>query len=472
MENLIVHAVVADPAFARRVLPHLPHTAFDKIENQELYLIIKDYYIQYEKLPTWEVLKLEVEQKWKGDDTKKNLSIAVLEHIQDIHTQTIPDYDLEWLVDKTEAWAKNQILFNSMIQSVRIIKGEEKGDRSGIPSIIQKSLGFEFDTSIGHNYLEDCGERFYDYQNKEDRLPFGMKYFDLTTNGGIPLKTMWLWVADTGVGKTLTMCHFAAHWFNAGYNVLYVTAEMPERWIARRMDANLMRMNINHLEGVEKSKYFGNMKALYEDVHQRYGNYMYIKEYPTSSASAGDVRILLSELEMKKGFKPDVVMADYLGNFNPDRTYLQGEGGYSRGKAVAEEFRGLGGEFNTRIMTAHQLNREGGRISDPGKEHLADSYAIVQTADAACFLIYPKKNPVEKMNRYYVKMEKNRFNSRSEYPEFKIGVDYPEMRLYDVDDATSEDTNAMRFNKAPDFEGHVDGDPLKTLFTNTPADKS
>ena len=37
-----------------------------------------------------------------------------------------------------------------------------------------------------------------------------------------------------------------------------------------------------------------------------------IKEYPTASANVNHFRALLNELYLKKSFKPDVIVVDYL----------------------------------------------------------------------------------------------------------------------------------------------------------------
>ena len=55
-------------------------------------------------------------------------------------------------------------------------------------------------------------------------------------------------MGDTGVGKSLVLCHFAASFVRSGYNVLYITFEMPSHEIAERIDANLLDVPLHGLD--------------------------------------------------------------------------------------------------------------------------------------------------------------------------------------------------------------------------------
>src|SRR5690606_38490572 len=92
------------------------------------------------------------------------------------------------------------------------------------------------------------------------------------------------------------------------YNVLYITMEMAEQKIAQRIDANLLDTAMDDLLELPKDTF---IKRL-ERVKSKQPGRLVVKEFPTASAHVGHFRHLVNELRMKKNFKPDVIIIDYL----------------------------------------------------------------------------------------------------------------------------------------------------------------
>ena len=103
---------------------------------------------------------------------------------------------------------------------------------------------------------------------------------------------------NTGVGKSLFMCHIAAGALMQSKNVLYLTMEMSENRIAERIDANLLNMTIDELGSVSKDIFETRIGRLIKKTQGK----LIVKEYPTSSAHAGHFKVLLNELKSKKNF--------------------------------------------------------------------------------------------------------------------------------------------------------------------------
>ena len=87
---------------------------------------------------------------------------------------------------------------------------------------------------------------------------------------------------NTGVGKSLFMCHCAAANLMDGKNVLYITLELAEERVAERIDANLLDIPIGELATVPDDMYFKRM----DRVKQKCKGKLIIKEYPTASAGS------------------------------------------------------------------------------------------------------------------------------------------------------------------------------------------
>jgi hypothetical protein len=101
-----------------------------------------------------------------------------------------------------------------------------------------------------------------------------------------------------------------------------------------------------------------------------------VKEYPTASAHVGHFKNLLSELALKKSFKPDVLFIDYLNICSSSRFKGGNISSYFYVKAIAEELRGLAVQYNVPIMSATQTTRTGFVSTDIGLEDTAESFGL------------------------------------------------------------------------------------------------
>ena len=84
--------------------------------------------------------------------------------------------------------------------------------------------------------------------------------------------------------------------------------EMAEERIAERIDANLLNVGMSDLEELPYQMYETKINKLQSKTTGQ----LIIKEYPTATAHTGHFKNLMSELALKKSFKPDIVFVDYL----------------------------------------------------------------------------------------------------------------------------------------------------------------
>jgi len=399
---------------------------------------------KYNKLPTIEAFKIEVDEADRLPEEQYRLAMDIL---PDIFSYT--EENLDWLVDRTEKWCQDRAVFNAVMESISIIDGKHQTlNKNAIPDVLSKALSVSFDTNIGHDYLDNAEDRFDFYHLDEERLAFDLDYFNKITKGGLPNKTLNIALAGTGVGKSLFMCHQAASSLSMGKNVLYITMEMSEERIAERIDANLLNVPIDQLELLSKDMF---QQKVHNVAHKTDGK-LIIKEYPTGSAHANHFRALLNELKLKKNFVPDIVFIDYLNICASAR--MKGMGGainsYSYIKSIAEELRGLAVEFDVPVVSATQTTRSGYSNDDVGLEDTSESFGLPATADFMFALIV--NDELKGAQQILVKQLKNRYNDPGLHQRFVIGVDRAKMRLYDVDQNSSplnkEEDNGAAFDNS------------------------
>jgi len=428
IEQVILRHLLIDEPYMRKVLPFVKPEYFQGVYNS-LFKQIAKYVAKYNKLPTKETLKIEIDQSDTFNDDQYTAALEILPNIFD--TETVKAND-KWLEDTTEKWCQDRAIHNAIMESISIIDGKHRDlTKNALPDLLSKALAVSFDANIGHDYVENVSERYDFYHEREDRIPFDLEYFNKITKGGLPNKTLNVALAGTGVGKSLFMCHVAASALTQGRNVLYITMEMAEERIAERIDANLLDIPLDQLETLSKD-------MLIDKVHNIAGKSngkLIVKEYPTGSAHTGHFRALLNELKLKKNFVPEMIFVDYLNICASSR--MKGMGGainsYTYIKAIAEELRGLAVEFEVPIITATQTTRSGYSNSDVGLEDTSESFGLPATADLMFALISSEE--LEKLGQIMVKQLKNRYNDPSTNKRFVVGVDRSKMKLFDVDDA-------------------------------------
>ena len=413
----------------RKVLPFIEPEYFNAREERIIFEQIAKYAADYDNLVTQEILSIEIENR---NDITEEESVNINKIINSLENV---DADFDWLSDTTEKWCRDRAIYLALMESIGIANDEDqKKTRDAIPDILSKALAVSFNRHVGHDYLEDYEQRYELYHRKEDKIEFDLEYLNKITKGGIPRKTLNVALAGTGVGKSLFMCHFASSVLLQGRNVLYITMEMAEEKIAERIDANLLNVNIQEIVDLPKQIF----ESKVSNLSSKTQGTLIIKEYPTASAHAGHFRALLSELALKKSFRPDIIFVDYL-NICASSRYRGNSNvnSYSYIKAIAEELRGLAVEANVPIVSATQTTRSGYGSSDVELTDTSESFGLPATADLMFALISTEE--LEQLGQIMVKQLKNRYNDLNMNKRFVIGVDRAKMRLYDCEQSAQED---------------------------------
>ena len=429
VEVMILQNLIFNEDYCRKSLPFIRNEYFDDFNEKIVFETISEFILEYDTLPTKEILSIEVE---KRRDVTESQFKELAEKISYLAEKNV---DYQWLINTTEKWCKDRAIYLALMESIQIADGnDDKKLPDSIPSILSDALSVSFDNHIGHDYLQDYEERYETYHRKEDKIEFDLEYFNKITKGGLPNKTLNIALAGTGVGKSLFMCHVASSVLLQGRNVLYITMEMAEEKIAERIDANLLNVNIQDISDLPKSIFERKVNTLSKKTQGT----LIIKEYPTAAAHAGHFKSLLNELALKKSFRPDIIFIDYL-NICASSRYRGNStvNSYSYIKSIAEELRGLAVEANVPIVSATQTTRSGYGSSDVELTDTSESFGLPATADLMFALI--KTDELEQLGQIMVKQLKNRYNDPTIFKRFIVGIDRAKMRLYDCEQTAQDD---------------------------------
>ena len=426
IEETILRNLICNEQYYRKVVPFIKADYFQEYNEKILFEEIADFAAKYDKVPTKEVLTINLQSR--GDLTEETFK----DTLSGLNSLSDDWVDYDWLCDSTEKWCQDRAIYNALMQSIKIADGgDKKLDKGSIPSILQDALAVSFDEHIGHDYIEQADDRYEFYHRKEEKIPFDLEKFNYITKGGLPNKTLNIALAGTGVGKSLFMCHMAGSALSQGYNVLYITCEMAEEKIAERIDANLLNVSVKDIIDIPEVLF----RSKVQEISKKTQGKLIIKEYPTASAHAGHFRALLNDLQLKKDFKPDLIFVDYLNICASVRYKGAIVNSYTYVKAIAEELRGLAVETNLPIISATQTTRAGFGNSDPDLTDTSESFGLPATADFMFALISTEE--LEEQGRIMVKQLKNRYNDPTASKKFMLGIDRSKMRLYDVAEDSS-----------------------------------
>lgn len=403
---------------------------FETFEHQQIIKSFIDFKSQRGTYPSPSEIKLTFTQSEVFDEMKK---------IMDVDMSQYPNED--FILEIAEKHFKRELFWQ------KLLKGKEACDKDEIDSKgslildeLREVLSFSFDTEIGLD-LKESAERMYESFNSEDRVvSSGIKNFDAMTKGGFHEKSLSLFLAQTNMGKTLIKCGLAVNALLQNKNVLYVTLEMSENKISERILANLFDVELDNLPLMGKERF---MKK-FEQIKSRFNTNLIIKEYPTKSINTNRIRNLIKELEVKKGFKPDIVFVDYLGILMPNTK--KDANSNTEMKTISEELRGLAVEVGVPFVSAVQTNRGGFGSAEIDLTDIADSIGTTATADIIIGIT--QTDELRAAGLYSFIILKNRYGLNK--MKTTVGVDYPKMRIFDATDDDNEQRPIEKVNIVDD----------------------
>lgn len=432
LELSILKNLIYNEEYTRKVLPFIKEDFFTDNTEKNVFREVRRFIDKYKTLPTHEALVINLTESTKRTEEEVQSAVSTL---RDIDKRKDQPTDQIWLVEQTEKFCQDKAIYNAIMESVSILDDSTGTKAKGeIPQLLSDALAISFDRNVGHDYVDDYQSRYDFYHKVESRVKFDLDLFNKITKGGLPLKTLNICLAGTGVGKSMFMCHMAASSISQGLNVLYITMEMAEERIAERIDANLLNVSLSDIENISKQEYEKRFANLKSKTHGK----MIIKEYPTAGASVLHFKALINELKLKKNFKPDIVFIDYLNICASSRIKQGGSvNSYTYIKSIAEELRGFAVENNVPVVSATQTTRSGFSNTDVGLEDTSESFGLPATADFMFALISTEE--LEQLGQIMVKQLKNRYSDPNHYKRFVVGVDRSKMRLYDAEQSAQTD---------------------------------
>lgn len=372
---------------------------FRKAVHIDLCRIIFEYWDRYEKPPTLDVLVEEVSQLLEKSKTKQNLEEEFIDTLTRMAQMNLED--LEYVKDQIIEFGKKQAMIEAVVEGAEII--EKNGEYEKVEELVKNAVRVGEDNSdIGTFVFENIEERLESYNKEEDvieRIPTSNELLNNIMKGGLGRTEMGVVIAPPGRGKTTFLIDTGSAAVKAGFNVVHYSFENNEKQITRNYDTRLLEKDIEYIkENTEKS-----VNALLNMNKLRKGQ-LVVKKYPTKGATINTIRAHLKQLEVVKGFVPDVIIIDYGAIIKPLNSYKEKRNVIEENY---EDIRALADEFDAAVWTAAQGNRGSLSKKIVTIADLAEAFAIANTADFMIALCQTPKEKSKGVMRYFIAKQRD-----------------------------------------------------------------
>lgn len=263
----------------------------------------------------------------------------------------------------------------------------------GIGDIIMTKDGPEM---IMEYYKNGKSSNMYDIQLSEGS---NKQYF---TNGILSHNSIW-------------MQNFAVGSANAGHNVLYITLEMSEKKVLKRMGAMRLKIPINEYDNLSMDKDFikgkinnlnksgsGNINDLFENKVGK----IRVKFWSAGIATVAHIDNLLADYLSKMNMKFDMLVVDYLTLLAPPKG---ADTLYIKGKVIAEGLRALAAKYQLAVISATQIDKDMWGADSIDISSGSESKSIPETCDTMWGII--RSEEMKRNNKYRLKLLKQRDGS-------------------------------------------------------------
>ena len=382
-QSKVISSLLSDNKFIQTISDILEPEYFDSDANKWLTKEISKYFMEFRKAPTLEVLKIKINQM-----EDEILKVSVVENLKDAW-RNIEATDLEFVKQETLGFCKNQVIKESIMQSVDLLE-QKKYDE--IKVLIDAAMKAGSERDLGHDYIISLNDRLT--ESVRETLPTPWDSITNVMDGGLAGGELGVLVAPAGIGKTWCLQSLAAHLVRQGKTVVHYTLELNEAYVGLRYDT------------VFSGTPTANIKFYQDDVQKVIDGLkgkLIIKYYPTRSASVNTLASHLKQMEIQE-IKPDAVIVDYADILKPTTFYKEKR--HATGETY-ENLRGMAGEYDIPIWTASQANRSSLEEDVIDASKVAEDYSKVMTADFVISMSRKVEDKIANTGRFHV--IKNRF---------------------------------------------------------------
>ena len=336
----LLNQIIIDKEFGRSIIDVIEQQYFENKYFKIILQMIKEYYLKYEHVPTFDTL----EQITKSELQQELASKIVMDTIAKIKESPIEGSG--FIQEKALKFCKQQELQKAITKAQKVIDGGEFESYDKLEELVREAL------QVGEREdgMDDVFSNLDDVLNEDYRhpIPMGIPGIDRLLKGGLAKGELGVILAPTGVGKSTFLTKIANHSFNLGYNVLQIFFEDNPKIIQRKHITLWTKVHPDELSN-KKDEVMDKVR----EVQGKMENRLILKKLPSDTLTMLQIKNQLRKM-IADGIKLDMVLLDYIDCVVPDKNL--GDEWKSEG-SVMRGFESMCHELNLVGWTATQGNR-------------------------------------------------------------------------------------------------------------------
>jgi archaellum biogenesis ATPase FlaH len=402
-QRLYISSMLGNPALFARV-QHLLKPSYFDASMQNAIIFMQEFYQTHRGVPSAPVF-------YAGTKLK-------------IDAVELPKQDLAFVAEQLASFCQLRAITEAVLMAPALI---EKGDFGQMVQNIKLATQVQLHSDLGIDYFENAAARLMESESLEVLMSTGWPSVDELIGGGVGRQELVLFTANSGGGKSVAMLNMGYNMLKTGLNGVYITLEMRDRVVAKRLDSMISKISGKNINA--------NILKVGQDIElakeQGFGRF-FVKRMREGSTNADHIISYLRELEAVHGFKPDFVIVDYIDLCASVQKH-GGDNMFTKDKFVTEEIRAIGFDFDCLMISASQLGR--GAIvatredKSIGQDHIQGGISKINTSDLVIALV--KDEAMDAAGEYRFEFLKAR-NSNAVNKKLIMSWDSESLRISDL----------------------------------------
>lgn len=430
IEDLVIKACFKKTEIGNKVFPIMIPELFTD-DNQKIVKKIKEFYDEKERYPrTRELFDFYLDGSAK-------------DRFEEIGKINLSHYSDDFLTKQIENYLRGKLTLLAMQRTFGNWKTNDFHSINQAVEEIKKAVNFTIDTKMGVSVKKDFDSLMSYLQLKIKKVPSPYKTLNALIDGGHPAKAVSMYFGESNIGKTTFLCNDAAFAISNGFNALYITLEMPDFEIFKKIAANILEIEVNQLKNC-------NILDVKNKINSLCTGDLKIIEYPSFEMTAHDLRNILQELDYKEKFKPDIIFIDYVncmisakdsgGKRHEDLGYIM------------KELENVAKHFDVPIVSCSQLNRDGYGTLEVSAKNIGESIDIIKYCANGYAIM--RDTTMKTKGLFLVKILKNRYGAND--LQFYLKGNMAIMKIRDASrDETESALSSMNMQNVVDDNGEA-----------------
>ena len=378
-QTLLIKMLIEESGFFKKHKSIIARYKFENNYSNFLLECIREHYSQYNTTPSYDILRMIIDQQIVGDSMAGKV---ILDHLDQIQM-------IQWNEGEQEYIKKN---IKGKLQKYLIEQTADRVDKMDHASLLQVIKEIE---NLKQESFEYEIRHLWELENDHQRIPVQTGIELIDQNGGVAKGEIGILLASTGIGKSVFLTHMASELMLRGNKVLHIIFEGA----------------LNDYIGMHRRK-LGNYTNDQIKTGKTTSNLKVVK-MSSGKTSLNDVSNLIEYLG--SDFIPDAVVIDYIDVIAPSTSKKEN---WQSEIITSTELEDFCIKHNVVCWTAVQTNRSGLNENIPTLNQMGGSVSKGQKASMV--LGVSRTTIHQKENKADIAILKNRHGSTGEL----LGVDW------------------------------------------------